>query len=269
MHGAGCPAGIGIKEIDMNHEPKITHQAIRSQLGEILASEAFVRSLRMQRFLKFIVEETLCGHSHHLGEYGIGVGVFDRGPDFEPALDPIVRNDARRLRAKLAEFYRQPEGLAARVVIEMPKGGYVPYFRRPAPAVATVGSTCPRLGVLPFEAITPDSTFCGRALCMSLTASLTNVDGIEAVAHGFVSDQADLSHLINGCIWKSGERFRVTINLIQTAKGLQVWAKEYEFASGQMLAAHSEIAQQVLSEVSSRLVCPASAPSPRYLAMAA
>src|SRR6185436_14207161 len=38
---------------------RITPQAVRTQLGRILGSEAFVRCRRMQRFLEFIVEETL------------------------------------------------------------------------------------------------------------------------------------------------------------------------------------------------------------------
>jgi len=107
----------------------ITPDAIRAQLAVILSSEIFVRARRMQRFLEYVVEETLAGRADQLGEYAIGIGVFDRGADFEPALDPIVRNDARRLRAKLAEYYRESP---ADIQIEVPKGGYVPVFRRMA-----------------------------------------------------------------------------------------------------------------------------------------
>src|SRR5689334_12854480 len=109
------------------HSVSIAPHAVREQLAAILASETFVRCRRMQRFLEFIVEETLAGRADQLGEYCIGVSVFDRGEDFEPALDPIVRNDARRLRLKLFEYYRQP-GAAGWILIEVPKGGYVPVF---------------------------------------------------------------------------------------------------------------------------------------------
>ena len=81
------------KLIDWNTE--IEAQAVRAQVARILASEGFARSPRMQRFLDFVVEETLAGRAAHLREYAIAVSVFDRGEDFEPALDPIVRNDAR------------------------------------------------------------------------------------------------------------------------------------------------------------------------------
>jgi hypothetical protein len=48
----------------------ITPQAVRAQLARILASEVFVLSGRMQRFLQFVVEETLTGRADQLGEYG-------------------------------------------------------------------------------------------------------------------------------------------------------------------------------------------------------
>jgi hypothetical protein len=112
----------------------ISPLAVRAQLRKILLSEAFVRSRRMQRFLEFIVEETLAGRGDQLGEYCIGMAVFDRGADFEPALDPIVRVDARRLRVKLLEYYSHTRSaLLGDVIIQMPKGGYTPAFL-PAPS---------------------------------------------------------------------------------------------------------------------------------------
>ena len=58
----------------------------------------------------------------------IGVEVFDRGPSYDPRLDPIVRVEARRLRAKLLLYY-EGEGKDDGLVIEFPKGTYQPVFR--------------------------------------------------------------------------------------------------------------------------------------------
>src|ERR1044071_8324608 len=151
-----------------NNEPAgVTPRAVRAQLQEILASEGFVRSHRIQRFLEFVVEETLAGRSDQLGEYGIGVSVFDRGKDFEPALDPIVRNDARRLRAKLLEYYKSAP--AGSVLVEIPKGGYVPMFSILAAREEDISDLSKRLAVLPFETLSaaPDDGVHGRSLCMS------------------------------------------------------------------------------------------------------
>ncbi|HSU30830.1 MAG TPA: hypothetical protein VLJ11_06315 [Bryobacteraceae bacterium] len=103
--------------------------AVRVQLSKVLESAGFVRAPRMRRFLEYIVQETLAGRANQLCEYSIGISVFGRDDSFEPGLDPIVRNDARRLRQKLVEYYVGPhEENDSQVRIEIPKGGYVPVF---------------------------------------------------------------------------------------------------------------------------------------------
>jgi len=236
----------------------ITHQAIRAQLRKILASESFVRSNRIQRFLEFIVEETLAGRTDQLGEYAIGVSVFDRGTDFDPALEPLVRNDARRLRLKLLEYYNQSRATDA-VRIEIPKGGYVPVFSPFSAGERETLDQPRRIAVFPFEVLSAaqDDAMFGRALCMSLTANLTNLHGVEAVAHSYLREQPireaaselRLSHAVHGSVMTHGNRRRVTINLIHLTDGTQLWAREYDLQSSEPL----EITGTVISEVTARL----------------
>ena len=101
---------------------------VKKQLSRILHSSGFSHAARMRRFLAFIVEETLAGRTGQLCEYSIGISVFDRDESFDPSTDPIVRNDARRLRLKLIEYYRQSHAGVDDVVITVPKGSYVPEF---------------------------------------------------------------------------------------------------------------------------------------------
>jgi len=75
--------------------------SVREQLRKILASPVFANTARMSRFLQLAVERTLEGRGDELKEYVIGVEVFDRNASFDPRVDPIVRVEARRLRAKL------------------------------------------------------------------------------------------------------------------------------------------------------------------------
>lgn len=97
----------------------------------------------MRRFLEFVVEEALAGRASQLCEYSIAVSVFDRAESFEPGLDPIVRNDARRLRNKLLEYYQRTQGSRSnQILIEIPKGGYAPLFSL-ASAPAREGSEAP------------------------------------------------------------------------------------------------------------------------------
>jgi len=53
--------------------------------------------------------------------------VFQRPPDYDPKVDPIVRVQAGRLRSKLGEYYAT-EGAHDLVVIQIPKGAYAPVF---------------------------------------------------------------------------------------------------------------------------------------------
>jgi hypothetical protein len=99
------------------------------QLERILTSAHLVTSPSLSRFLRYIVEETLAGRSAEIREYTLGVHVFDRGEDFNPRLDPIVRVQARNLRSRMAKYYEGP-GAEDPVRIELPKGTYVPIFHR-------------------------------------------------------------------------------------------------------------------------------------------
>lgn len=102
--------------------------AIRGELDRILRSRVFIHSHRIRRFLEFVVEECLSGQQTRLKEYLIGLEVFNRREQFDPRIDSIVRVEARRLRAKLEEYY-QTEGREAELRIELRKGSYVPLFQ--------------------------------------------------------------------------------------------------------------------------------------------
>ena len=100
-------------------------RAVRVALAEIEGSAAFAHSARHRRFLRHLVEQQLSGKAHELREITLGVTVFGRPPDrFDPALDSIVRVEARRLRQRLRQYYAD-EGQHAAVRISLPAGRYV------------------------------------------------------------------------------------------------------------------------------------------------
>ena len=65
-------------------------KAVREQLVRILHSGPFVQSRRRQRFLEYIISETLAGRGEQLKGYNVGLEVFDRPETFDPVVDPIV-----------------------------------------------------------------------------------------------------------------------------------------------------------------------------------
>ena len=105
-------------------------------MERVLASPGFLRNERMSRFLRFLAEKHLEGTASELKESVIAVGVFGRKSDHDPSQDSIVRTEARRLRARLAEYY-MGEGKDDGIVIDVPKGGYIPVFRGREPEPQT------------------------------------------------------------------------------------------------------------------------------------
>jgi TolB-like protein len=110
-------------------------ETVRSELHRVVSSSCFRKSPRLIRFLQFVVESTLRGEAHQLKEYRIGVDVFGCSPLYDPRLNPVVRLEARRLRAKL-ELYNSGEGIADAVHIHIPKGHYSAVFELRALEIA-------------------------------------------------------------------------------------------------------------------------------------
>src|SRR5436305_13625373 len=105
--------------------------AVRLELARVLESPGFTRNERISGFLRFVVERHLAGRDQELKESVLGNEVFGRSPDYDPKRDPIVRTEAGRLRSRLVEYYAR-EGRDDALVIELPKGGYVPVFHERA-----------------------------------------------------------------------------------------------------------------------------------------
>jgi len=102
---------------------------IREQLNRIIASATFRGSLRLTSFLRFVVEAALTGRGSRIKAYTVAVEALGRPDDFDPQNDPIVRVEAVRLRHALAHYYAGA-GIDDPIVIEMPRGCYVPNFHR-------------------------------------------------------------------------------------------------------------------------------------------
>ena len=101
--------------------------SIYQQLEKILASKLFHSSPQISRFLGYTVRHTLQGEGDQLKEYRVGVDIFGRRSSYDPHQDPVVRQEARRLRAKLREYY-EDQGRHDPIRIDVPKGGYAATF---------------------------------------------------------------------------------------------------------------------------------------------
>src|SRR5262245_25057871 len=105
---------------------------VRTHLARLLHNERFTRSEGLCRFLRHTIEETLAGRGAGIKEQVLGIEVFGRGDQFDARLDPIVRVQASRLRARLKAYY-ESEGSSESIIVEYPKGSYTPiFYKRPS-----------------------------------------------------------------------------------------------------------------------------------------
>lgn len=116
----------------MKPEPtdeSVSPQEVRATVERMTASEAFARSPQLAAFLRFVVEAVLEGRSDRVKGYTIAVEVLRRDEGFDPQSDPIVRVEATRLRRAIERYYAGA-GADDPVIIDLPRGSYVPTFRR-------------------------------------------------------------------------------------------------------------------------------------------
>ncbi len=122
------------KDLGAHVTTRVTSER-QALLQRLTASRALARAPRLRELLLDILT-----HAHSpelLTEHHIGTRVFGRSEDYNPADDNIVRAAARQLRVKLKEYF-DGEGCAETVILEIPKGGYLPVFStRPAPPAVT------------------------------------------------------------------------------------------------------------------------------------
>lgn len=121
--------------------------AIERQIEAIFASGGFAAAPKMRALLRYLVDATLAGDAQRLKGYAIGVDVFGRGADFDPATDPIVRVQAGRLRKLLDAYYRSA-GQGDPIRFEIAKGGYTVAFLPRTGATSNAGTP----GAAPAEA---------------------------------------------------------------------------------------------------------------------
>jgi hypothetical protein len=110
--------------------PLIEAIRIREQLERLLVHPLFANSKRYPVLLAYTVEQTLLGNAAELKERSIAVEVFGRAPSYDANSDPVVRITAGEVRKRLTQYYYDPTH-RGEMIIELPVGSYVPFFKEP------------------------------------------------------------------------------------------------------------------------------------------
>jgi adenylate cyclase len=254
-------------EVSANTVDAVPATAVCEQLARIVNSPRFISSARLCRFLMHIVNRTIHGDLDSLKEFSIALEVFDRASDYDPNIDAIVRVEARRLRAKLKEYYEGP-GRNDPVLIGLRPGRYVPIFRwldphpqgQPHEIGAPIAHLAASVVVLPFVNMSPEPEqdyFCD-GISEEIINLLTHIPGLKVIARSSafqfkgmpvdireVGRRLDADVAIEGSVRKAGDHLRITAQASETEYGHQLWSETFARKVNGIFAIQEEIAQAV------------------------
>ena len=267
----------------------LPHSEIRAQTERIVNSGAFAGSERLCRFLTWTVEQSLQGRAESIKQYIIGCEVFDRGTNFDPRIDSIVRTEAQRLRRKLSAYY-ESEGASDPILILFQPGSYVPAFRRRSrfkaaekssgPKPVSIGTRRHAIAVLPFLNLSADADqeyFC-RGIAESIQERLASSPNLKVIstfsAFRFGSAVNDLAcigrdlgvdTIVQGSVQQADTIIRIHARAVDAQSGSYLWARAFDREMQDVFAVQDEIAHAIAEQLTVELgieVCTASTARP-------
>ena len=253
---------------------------ISASLESMLASALFAGSPRQQRFLDYLVTNTLAGDADRLKGYTIALEVFDRKDDFDPSLDAIVRVEATRLRNKLREYY-DTLGKDEVIRIGFPKGGYaLEISLQTAPAlerrthnhsalnIPRLIEDRPSLAVLPFANIGSDNAkeYFADGVVDSLIAMFSRLSGLFVISRQSsfaykntsktseqIAAELGVRYLLEGSVQHVDNQVRVTAQLVDTQGNAQVWSDRFDRELKDVFALQDELTQSIVGVLQIKL----------------
>jgi TolB-like protein/tetratricopeptide (TPR) repeat protein len=254
----------------------ITNHEVVSQLDRVLASQNFIHSSVLAKFLRHIVHETVDGRGHELKEYTIGVAALKKDADFNPQIDSIVRIHAGRLRRALRDYY-QTDGANDPIAIVVPKGSYVPIFE-----INTIGKFLtsgestyepveeatmvqprgerflqgakfrferleagPSIYVAPFKVVTNNHTIPQTSLSEYLSSELTKFEDLVVIS-GEAEPPTRTDYVLRGSIHLVNQRLRIFVYL-QGYDGRQYWAHTFAMTYDDLWQMEDEVVAKTVA----------------------
>lgn len=128
----------------------------RALIDRVAASAQFARSARLRDFLLYVGGQSLKDGCPEIHEQEIGAKVFGRSLSYDRSQDNIVRVNATELRKRI-ELYFATEGTYETLILEIPRGGYKPIFRKRLPELEPQSASAPQPKLTRVEPARPES----------------------------------------------------------------------------------------------------------------
>src|SRR5207249_533318 len=136
-------------------------------------------------------------------------------------------------------------------------------------STSTPGTTAPSIAVLPFVNRSRDEEdeYFSDGLADELLSMLTKIRGLRVAARasafqfkgrnedpGMVGRKLNVATLLEGSVRKSGQRVRISVQLVKVADGFQLWSETYDRTLDDIFAVQEDIAQSVVKELRTTLL---------------
>jgi adenylate cyclase len=234
---------------------------------------------RLDQFLRYVVEQTLNGHSGSINQYTIALEAFGHGADFDPLSNPAVRILAQRLRRALDQYYLS-QGSEDLIRIDIPKGSYVPIFlynqvtsqapgycECPSPVSAQTPLNSledPAIAVVMFENLNgkDEDSYLAKGLTAEILNSLTRFSGLSVLgplvqaedkAPDFftISREYGARFVLQGWVRSQGSKVRITVDLTDASTGNKLWSQtfEYDLEKASLFEIEDEVTSRVVGVV--------------------
>lgn len=254
---------------------------IQQQLEKILASSQFAETTRLDRFLKYLVNESLAGHGEALKGYAIGLDVFDKPEDFDPSIDTIVRVQAGKLRNRL-DLYYASEGKDDPVRIIVPKGSYAPVFEvafdpesvdkgpDDGDGITTEKSRNAlekySIAVLPFDNLSgdPGQEYLADGITEEILNALARFRELRVISRHStfrykdkpgdpreIGNELGVRYVLEGSFRRWQDQVRVTAQLIETTSGAHLTSEVYDkdISAQNLFDIQEDIAARIAAEI--------------------
>ena len=163
--------------------------------------------------------------------------------------DHGINNAVKRLREALSDTAETP-----RYIETLPRRGY-----RFLHAAATTSPSV-SIAVLPFLSLSadPENEIFADGMCEEIISSLAQIKNLHVIARTssfsfkgkhvdlrLIGEQLNVRTVLEGSVRKSGNRLRITAQLVNAADGYHLWSETYDREMKDVFAIQEEIAKAI------------------------
>jgi eukaryotic-like serine/threonine-protein kinase len=248
-HLHGVPPGEAERVVC---EQPVTLRALEDSHVPAALRSIILKSLRKEPERRYATAGEL---GADLRRFVAGEAVHARGDSIPYRVGSFVRRRSVSLALGVAALAVMGAVLVAGVAVATLAGRGTPA------AVATAAATSPiSIAVLPFESTgdTDESDIFADGIHEDVVAHLSKVSGLRVIARtsvirfrdsdaplGAIGEELRVQAVVQGSVWRIGDRVRVTAHLIDVVSGVQLWGESYDRDIGDTFTVQADIASRI------------------------